>query len=642
VSDSWIVADGTRADWVMPYHGDRPDDLREVADRLVSARGSLAQLNDFVFDATDQLASCWDGDAAATATTELQTLRGVTARAVQRLDDARTALLNCSDDVEASRLVIDSLRAQWDIYQGYRNNLAVQIVVAVDATGSQSSGLVADARRYQNFQQGLLAEWVDQAAFADQATSGCRNLLDATLGDVGDVGSGAQRLDLGTALGIDGLHADDIFVGGAGGSGQITDAAAVPVAAEAAWQAGRTAWLRLSPAGQRFLIAAGQAFPPPTAVTPQSVNSAWQLMNPLQQQALIAGHPEVIGAIDGVPVVARDQANRLVLTAAEASVRAELAALPTITPTPVFSASSNYPWSMTSGYQPYPDIQTMADDQERSALAAKLSNIQTISNELTSATMPPRYLIGVKLDGRGQAIVAVGDPDTAPNVTTYVPGAGSDIGSLGSDVGRAELMQSSASAAGVEDPAVVTWIGYESPPEIDMAEFDSYADAGAPALDGFLDGLRATHLGPPSLNTVLGHSYAGLLIAVAASGSEQLAVDQVVLVAPSGTELAAVDQLQLAGVPADQVGGRVFVMVAPDDFINHTSWVHADLPADPAFGATVVAPGVTQLSVVDAIDSPFVVRSPLLTSLTVHSAYWDVGSPFLAEMGRLMAGRTFR
>jgi len=77
-------------------------------------------------------------------------------------------------------------------------------------------------------------------------------------------------------------------------------------------------------------------------------------------------------------------------------------------------------------------------------------------------------------------------------------------------------------------------------------------------LDSFADGLRATHVGDRSHNTVLGHSY-GSLVAGVTARDRGLDADELVLIGSPGV---GVDRAaQLHGVPA----GHVWAAAAAND-----------------------------------------------------------------------------
>jgi pimeloyl-ACP methyl ester carboxylesterase len=80
-------------------------------------------------------------------------------------------------------------------------------------------------------------------------------------------------------------------------------------------------------------------------------------------------------------------------------------------------------------------------------------------------------------------------------------------------------------------------------------------------LDSFIVGLRASHEGPPTDLTLIGHSYGSLVVGeAAAQAPHPLPVDNVVFVGSAGTSVQNVSQLHL---PA---GARVYAGAHPLDF----------------------------------------------------------------------------
>jgi hypothetical protein len=66
------------------------------------------------------------------------------------------------------------------------------------------------------------------------------------------------------------------------------------------------------------------------------------------------------------------------------------------------------------------------------------------------------------------------------------------------------------------DVSVTAWLGYDRPMSVlGQAPWPSYAEHGAGALDSFEDGMRASHVGGPSIDTVVGHSYGTTLVGAA-------------------------------------------------------------------------------------------------------------------------------
>ncbi|MFN2495302.1 MAG: alpha/beta hydrolase [Pseudonocardiaceae bacterium] len=364
---------------------------------------------------------------------------------------------------------------------------------------------------------------------------------------------------------------------------------------------------------------------PPAGTSPQQVNQWWDGLSPAEQQTLIHTRPQAIGNLDGIPAQARDQANRLVL-------------------------------------QAQPDHSTRIAEldrlgAQRSAAQTteleRLRGIETIRDRLASAQPRQAYLLGFDPAGNGKAIVAVGNPDTADNVVTYVPGAGAGLHSVPTDLRRADLM---VKEANMLDPgsatSAVMWIGYQAPQ--DIATFPpgcgdaidpEFAQRAGPSLDSFQDGLRATHEGPPSHNTVLGHSYGSTVIGHAAK-DHGLAIDDVIFVGSPGvgvehaSELglepgqvwsshAANDPIQL-GLDPGSVLGRPLTLQPPAPEL-----IHGRNPSDPDFGGRTFTsdPGTP---VVTANPGSWYApwETEIRFSMDAHSQYWD---PHTASLDNITA-----
>jgi hypothetical protein len=225
------------------------------------------------------------------------------------------------------------------------------------------------------------------------------------------------------------------------------------------------------------------------------------------------------------------------------------------------------------------------------------------------------YLVGLDTQGRGHAIVAVGNPDTAGNVATYLPGVGNSLAGIGGGIQRADRMFKSAGFAGSTSTAVITWFGYDAPSSVaDPAALgDDDAKRGAVKLDRFQDGLRATHQGPPSHNTVIAHSYGGAVTGIAAQRPGGLHADDIVAVGSVGMEVYDARDL---GVPA----GHVWASKADDDRIAGLP-IHGEGPTARRFGARGFDSG--------SGGWPW----------DAHSSYFNDNSPALRNMGRIIAGR---
>ena len=232
------------------------------------------------------------------------------------------------------------------------------------------------------------------------------------------------------------------------------------------------------------------------------------------------------------------------------------------------------------------------------------------------------------LDDTGHGAVAIGNPDYAERTAIFVPGTGQNLARLRFSDAKALAMYNAAHAAnktlGPEDVSITTWMGYDRPMDLSHAAFPDPAREGAGSLDAFEIGLRASHVGPPSLDTVLGHSYGSTLVGAAASGGHHLDADNVIAIGSPGMVVDRAGKLNL------DPGAGVYAMRADNDIIGMsgvvTEWTLGPDPTAPNFGASDLA----------ADPGP---AGPLgLPSVDAHSSYWDQRNIALANMGAVIAG----
>ncbi|MCX4748759.1 alpha/beta hydrolase [Kitasatospora sp. NBC_01287] len=287
---------------------------------------------------------------------------------------------------------------------------------------------------------------------------------------------------------------------------------------------------------------------PGAGAGPAQWNTWWKGLTPDEQQWFIADHPELLGNQDGIPAQVRDEVNRAYLAQTLKSLTDKEALGPL--------------------------------SKEDEDTLKKLQPIQGRLNEdaqYAGDGRPQDYLLGIGTEGQGRAIISFGDPDTATDISAYVPGMTSDPASLGAAHGvidgsnEAENALNTWRSAQAKEPAgrsvaSVVWLGYDAPPDSNLSAASSgRAQAGAPAYAKFLTGLRATNDGAPHI-TSIGHSYGSLLVGEATrmstqQGSPYSAPDDVVLIGSPGAGVNSAKQL---GMP-----GHVWVGAAENDPVTH-------------------------------------------------------------------------
>jgi len=361
---------------------------------------------------------------------------------------------------------------------------------------------------------------------------------------------------------------------------------------------------------------------PPAGTSPQRVNQWWDGLTPGQQARLVQTQSAAIGGLDGVPVEARDAANRLVLSAERRRLESELTRL--------------------QGMLPGPGT---PDARQMHRVAGKLRGLDEIEARLAQGG-PGRqraYLMGLDAGDHGKAIVAIGNPDEADNVLTFVPGTYASLERAGGSLGNVEAVVDQANRVDPGSPtAGVLWIGYDAPQSIVPAAMNpSYAEEASDDLDGFQDGLRATHEGPRSHNTMMGHSYGSTVVGITARDAG-LDVDDVVFVGSPGV---GVDQAADLGIPPENVWATTaendpiqsaydvedlsvpIHPLIPTEITNpDPDLVHGNNPTDPDFGGRVFA--------CDAGSQ----WPPAAT----HDEYWDVQSSSLRNFGYIVVGADHR
>ncbi|MFF0450231.1 alpha/beta hydrolase [Streptomyces sp. NPDC004609] len=280
----------------------------------------------------------------------------------------------------------------------------------------------------------------------------------------------------------------------------------------------------------------------PEDKSPAARREWWDSLGDEQRQEYLKIAPDLIGYLDGIPALARDEANRNFL--------------------PVLIAELSVPG---------------ASDADRT----QLEGLRAIEEKLRKPSQPPMYLLGIGTEGNGRAIIAYGNPDTSRNVSAYVPGLNTQLDGefAGGTMRRAQ--DTALGAQGYDgSSASIVWLGYDAPQSADVASTGD-ASRGAPAYNSFMAGLEATNENRDPHLTAIGHSYGSLTVGTAARQEGGIpGVDDIILVGSPGV---GVDRAEDLGVGKE----RVFVGSADNDLVTKVP-TKAEVAFSPALSVTGV------------------------------------------------------
>jgi pimeloyl-ACP methyl ester carboxylesterase len=248
----------------------------------------------------------------------------------------------------------------------------------------------------------------------------------------------------------------------------------------------------------------------PSGKDPKAIKDWWDSLTEEQREAMIVAYPEIVGNTDGIPAADRSAANTIALD----RDLTEIGAIPED--------------------QRTEDEQTRfknatAADQARKKIE---SSVDPATDELYSAQI---YAYDpMAFDGDGAIAMAVGDLDTAENVSVSTPGLTSNATSAPSNAEDVINLQQAASFQGGTSNASMFWIGYDAPDGMDSVGVASegMAKAGGERLADTLDGLNAMRDDDFHL-TAIGHSYGSTTVGHAMTDHHP-DVDDVVLLGSPG------------------------------------------------------------------------------------------------------------
>jgi hypothetical protein len=251
-----------------------------------------------------------------------------------------------------------------------------------------------------------------------------------------------------------------------------------------------------------------------------------------------------------------------------------------------------------------------------------LDGYKAVQADLARKDGLKRYL-GI-IDDQGHAAVAIGNPDYATRNAIFVPGTGQDVSRFeGSDAKSVAMYNAAHNADPRQTVAVTRWMGYDRPMDLTQAAWPDRAVAGGASLDAFEAGQRALHVGAPSIDTAIGHSYGSTVVGAAASGGNHLDANNVLGIGSPGMLAKHAGDMNL------DPGANVYAMRAHNDIIE----VVTDLtlgrdPTSADFGGIHLSAGPGPSS------DPF----GLTPSVAAHSSYWQPGNPALDNIGAVIDG----
>lgn len=336
-------------------------------------------------------------------------------------------------------------------------------------------------------------------------------------------------------------------------------------------------------------VTGGGAGAVPLAGTPAVlVRSWWSWLTSDEQARLLRTRPRQVGRLAGLPAAALDAANERLL----------------------------------ARYLADPGDRSVTDDVRRRRQAAlvvagAMARARSAGDPVTGAPVVVR-LLGFSpgaFGGRGRALVAVGDPDTADNVAFVVPGMGTDVvhGLPGLVEDAARVRGTARRVAPRESTATVAWLGYAAPGYTTVAS-STPATVGGARLSGDLLATASRPVAPHL--TVIGHSYGSTVVGVALRAGP-VGVDDAVLLGSPGAGVGRAAQLH---VPA----GHVFVGASSRDPVSYLDRFGLD-PSHQRFAAV-------------RFQAEDPTRNPGRLDFADHTKYLRAGSESLANSARVVAG----
>lgn len=485
---------------VDPLSGN-PGTIKRLAKQLTERSRSIAAGASATTRAS-ALADGWQGASRQRFTATASTLPDAANRVRSRVDAAATALETYAEQVrqiqdEAQRIRSAQDNAAADVARNANSTArAAHAAHADDASDADRAAL----RRLQSSSDDLA---LTQARLATQWT---------------ELVARRQAADRAAASALSG---SDVV------GNTISFAASMPSMSDAAFLAALTTMPPEQLAALQKQIETRLA-----SMKPDVVKQWWDSMggrgsageHSAAQDGLITALPAVIGNLNGVAYWARDQANRISAEKAFDAAKADLKRAKES----VASAVGRTAYSRALA-------QLRAAEQQHDAIKNFLAGVRT---PLAVGVIATRQAVSFHEGPPALGAMSLGDLDRADNVTYLVPGMGTTL----ADTTLLVRASSNVVAAQRQLPdggntALVSWIGYEPPPNIlktaDPSVFLEHdADVGAPRLAHDLEGFRASR--PDTKLNVIAHSYGSTVASLTLNQREDLGVNSLVTLGSAG------------------------------------------------------------------------------------------------------------
>jgi pimeloyl-ACP methyl ester carboxylesterase len=334
-----------------------------------------------------------------------------------------------------------------------------------------------------------------------------------------------------------------------------------------------------------------------TSPPPASEVSAWWADTPIASRgALSVEIPMLVGNLEGLPYVARDLANRRLLSQTVDEIGAKLEA--------------------GVGRAARDDL-----EKRRYMLGEVRRALETgVSGET-------RTLLGLDVAGEGRAVIGIGDVGGADHVTFLVPGMFYGVATQlvdwadTSDEFLAEQKKWIERLDPDERPTVaaVAWIGYHTPSLVTVASLE-LAREGQAALTSSLQGLEAERGDSQPYVSVIAHSYGSTAVMLSLQ-EDDVQVDALAIVGSPGSPASSAAELSVRN-------GNVWVGAADWDPIPG-SGVFGSQPLSTEYGAHRFA--------VSSMADP--VSGASLGDSLSHNDYFSAGSSSMRNMTLIALGR---